>query len=165
MSKKVNLGCGGACYSDYINIDFVAGDGVDIVHDLTEPLPFKTGEIDEFYSHHVLEHLNYYDVRSLLKECYRCLKPGGLFKFIIPDFERAATRWLANKEDIDSMNMLMVTMLGGQAVGWSPKEGHTHSWGYSLSSIRQLLTETGLNISKLKTIDGSPPIIEGIAQK
>jgi predicted SAM-dependent methyltransferase len=46
---------------------------------------FKPESIDRVLAEHVLEHLNDSECRIALRECYRYLKPGGLFRIAVPD--------------------------------------------------------------------------------
>ena len=56
--KKLNLGCGQNILKDYVNLDAMKLDGVDVIHDLEKfPWPFKDNTFDEVYTSHTLEHL------------------------------------------------------------------------------------------------------------
>ena len=46
---------------------------------------FTPGSIDSLLSEHMLEHLSEDEARSALTECYRYLKPQGLFRLAVPD--------------------------------------------------------------------------------
>ena len=50
-----------------------------------EKLPFESSSISVFYCSHVIEHLPDNIIEFLLKEIFRCLKPGGLVRFTCPD--------------------------------------------------------------------------------
>lgn len=152
--RKVQLGSGGHVNHDFINIDMTPELGVDIVHDLRKGLPFPENSLDEIYSHHVLEHFNYYEIRELLKSCRRCLKKGGSIRAEIPNFEATAKLWLAGAGDQDYQNMLITTILGGQAVGWSPKASQTHSWMYSPVSLKALFVAIGFTVDAVSTSGG-----------
>lgn len=83
--KRLNLGCGKEIKKDYINIDFVKIDGVDVVHDLNNtPYPFKKDEFDEIYASHILEHLN--DLVKTMKELKRISRPGARIIIRAPHF-------------------------------------------------------------------------------
>ena len=73
---RVQLGPGQKNYlPGWINVDantFTCK--CDVWADLRNPLPFRDGTVDAFYSHHVIEHLP--DLASHFAELFRCLKPG-----------------------------------------------------------------------------------------
>ena len=56
--------------------------------DLTRPLPFADGSVEAIFSSHVFEHLFRGEVASLIAECFRVLKPGGIIRVVVPDLER-----------------------------------------------------------------------------
>lgn len=153
--RRVQLGSGGHVNHDLVNIDITPGPGVDIVHDLRKGLPFDTNEIQDIYSHHVLEHFNYYEIRTLMQDCLRCLRGGGLMRAVVPDFRETAKLWLAGTGNVDYQNMLMTTMLGGQAVGWAPKASQTHSWGYCPDTLAKLFSDCGFTVDTVSTDLGS----------
>lgn len=102
----VDLGCG-RLKKGRIGIDHFADPGVDLVFDLDRMqypplrdneeggpsvapfpirgLPIPSDTIESIISHHCLEHVGDGFVR-LMDECYRILKPGGLFRIIVPLF-------------------------------------------------------------------------------
>jgi methionine biosynthesis protein MetW len=49
----------------------------------TEPLPFSDGEFDAVVANSNLEHLFY--MRRHVRECLRCVKPGGKFIWLVPN--------------------------------------------------------------------------------
>ena len=97
MAKKLDIGCGrldelkikrykrylGDYNSEeYIGVDSVDLPGVDIVCDITKGLPFEDGTIDEIICVHVLEHIR--NLRFIMKEFHRILKPGGILRIRVP---------------------------------------------------------------------------------
>lgn len=83
--KTLNLGCGTSVYNapNVINLDAVSGDGVNVVHDLSNPkLPFDNETFDIIIANHVLEHIpNWWE---LFKDLARVLKTGGTLEMWIP---------------------------------------------------------------------------------
>ena len=76
----LNLGCGkdikpSTNEEQWINID-IKDYGQEIVRDITRGLPFNNNSIDKIYASHFFEHLNGDDVRFVLEECWRVLKPN-----------------------------------------------------------------------------------------
>ncbi len=83
---KLHLGCGPNIKRGWINVD--QRQGVDLQLDLREPLPFPNESCSMIYSEHFFEHIDYPEpVTSLLKECWRVLRPGGQFSIVVPDIE------------------------------------------------------------------------------
>jgi len=81
---KLNLGCGSDYRQGYINVDRVSG-VADVVHDLNVfPYPWPDNSADEVVARHVLEHLE--DIRKVMDELWRILKPGGQLLIYVPHF-------------------------------------------------------------------------------
>jgi SAM-dependent methyltransferase len=62
--------------------------------DIVKGLPLPSDSCDAVYCSHVLEHLSLNDFRVALKNTLRILKPGGLFRCVVPDLEVLAKRYL-----------------------------------------------------------------------
>lgn len=93
---KVHLGPGQRNYLDgWVNVDANRFSGkCDVWADLRNPLPFHDGTADAFYSHHVIEHLP--DIPSHVREVFRCLKPGGIYRVGGPNGDSAIKKFVAN---------------------------------------------------------------------
>jgi SAM-dependent methyltransferase len=81
---KLNIGCGPYKQNGYINIDKNKVWEPDVVLDITNGLPYEDNTIDEIMAHHVIEHLDKNDVIKFIEQCYRKLKPNGVFDIIVP---------------------------------------------------------------------------------
>lgn len=82
---KLNLGCGKHIKEGYINLDRIALEGVDVVHNLdTFPYPFMDNTFDEILCSHVLEHVD--DLIKAMEELHRICKPKARIKVIAPYF-------------------------------------------------------------------------------
>lgn len=82
--EKLNLGCGVDIREGFINVDVSPLEGVDMVHDLNEPLPFRDNSIKKVVCINVIEHIK--DVESFMGEIYRVLAPGGVAEIVTPHF-------------------------------------------------------------------------------
>ena len=130
---KVNLGCGLSVVENWVNIDGsptvklqkLSGIGYffravveprfpsSVVYgDVTGSLPLATGSVDILYSSHMLEHLSLDDFRVALCEIYRVLKPGGVFRSVLPDLEASIATYLANADTDANTQFLRETILG-----------------------------------------------------
>lgn len=83
---RLELGCGDRKVDpDAVGIDLLEAPGVDLVADALEVLAaLEPSSVDEIYSAHFLEHIA--DARGLLAACSRVLRPGGMFRAVIPHF-------------------------------------------------------------------------------
>lgn len=87
MEKVIlELGCGPSkTIKNAITVDMLDIEGVDIVCNLDEGLPFlEDNSVDEIHSFHFLEHVK--DVNLMMQEIYRVLKKGGLNCGKVPYF-------------------------------------------------------------------------------
>jgi SAM-dependent methyltransferase len=87
--RRLHLGCGPVTPPDWINVDVVDRPGVDICGDVLDGLPLDDGSVDYISSQHVLQELELYDQERALRELRRVLKPGGVLRLCLPDFELA----------------------------------------------------------------------------
>jgi predicted SAM-dependent methyltransferase len=94
LPNLINLACGQTFDSRWINLDQHASADDVKAHDLRNPLPFLDNFADAIYCSHFLEHLDVKMVDKFLSECLRCLKPRGVLRVVVPDFERMAKDYL-----------------------------------------------------------------------
>jgi SAM-dependent methyltransferase len=90
--EKLNVGCGLYPKSGYINVDCIPTPQVDVVHDLdVVPWPFENDRFAVVEMDHVLEHLR--EVRPVMAELFRILRPGGVVEIRVPHFSRGSSHW------------------------------------------------------------------------
>ena len=80
---KLDIGGGGPGRSGFTSIDVTQD--CDLYWDLRKGIPFPDGTVDVVYSSHLFEHLTFDQGQTVLRECLRVLKPGGLFSISVPD--------------------------------------------------------------------------------
>jgi predicted SAM-dependent methyltransferase len=95
-SVKVHLGPGKLKYkyiSGWVNLDANIFTGkCDVWVDLRNKLPFFSSSVDCFYSYHVVEHLP--DLRKHFEDVFRCLRPGGVYRFGGPNGDSAVKKFI-----------------------------------------------------------------------
>lgn len=93
---KVHLGPGQKNYlHGWINVDANAITAkCDLWANLADPLPFREGSVDVFYSHHVIEHLPDRHLLDHFRQMYRALKPGGFIRVGGPNGDMAIRKYL-----------------------------------------------------------------------
>ncbi|MEP6939800.1 MAG: methyltransferase domain-containing protein [Rudaea sp.] len=83
---RVNLGCGRNFLEGWVNLDWKALPGVDVVADLnacaTTPLPFDDDQVDEFLLSHVIEHVP--NTLAMMQELHRIARPGAIACIRVP---------------------------------------------------------------------------------
>lgn len=82
--------------------------------DIVNGLPEIENSIDGIYCSHVLEHLSYEDFLQAIKNTYKILKSGGIFRCVVPDLKHAAEEYLKNfeRDSNPAQNFMTSTMLG-----------------------------------------------------
>src|SRR5687768_7431124 len=66
----------------------------DIVYwDLRKGIPYPPGSFDAVYHSHFLEHLDRANGASMLRECQKALKPGGILRVVVPDLQYLTNRY------------------------------------------------------------------------
>lgn len=91
---KINLGAGSEPTDGWTNVDWIAGDGIQVVHNLLEtPWPFDDSVADEILARDVLEHMPNFtpDNKStpiaFVEECHRILQTGGKLFITVPHWQ------------------------------------------------------------------------------
>lgn len=90
----INIGCGSVFHTAWVNIDKNPSDPSVRRWDIQRGLPFKDGDADACYASHVLEHLDRSQAKTLVKECWRILKPSGVIRAVVPDLEGVVKNYL-----------------------------------------------------------------------
>jgi predicted SAM-dependent methyltransferase len=95
---KVQLGGGQKNYIDgWVNVDGnLVTAKIDIWSDISGRLPFRSGSVDAFYSHHVIEHLPDQTLPFHFAEMFRCLRNGGVIRVGGPHGDSAIRKFQEN---------------------------------------------------------------------
>lgn len=108
---RIHLGCGPVDQPGFINVDAI---GFPHVHHLAPvyPLPmFADNTVDLVYVSHCLEHIEIAEVPRALQEWTRIIKPGGILRIAVPDFEAVLQVYEASGRSISSIQYVL---MGGQ---------------------------------------------------
>jgi len=120
--------------------------------DIVSGLPEQAGSCDGVYCSHVLEHLSYQDFIMALKNTYALLKPGGVFRGVVPDLKAAVLAYVENKNGLESpaSELMRQTMLGvetrSKGLGGAIKNIYgnaKHLWMWDYPSLRFELKKAG----------------------
>ena len=83
--RRLEIGPGPKRVPGFETINIVWGEDVDYIGDVSKQLPFSSETFDLIYASHVLEHIPWYQVPSVLKEWVRILKPGASIEIWLPN--------------------------------------------------------------------------------
>ncbi len=115
--------------------------------DIVAGLPLADGSVDAIYASHVIEHLGRDDVAAALANTLRLLRPGGVFRMIVPDLAGRAERYL--RERSEGRRDAADDFIGGCHIGKQSRprnlSGLLRSWfgysGHSWMYDRELMTD------------------------
>ncbi len=163
---KLNLGCGNDYKEGWINIDnnyYGTDYKLDFNWDLSKLLLFPDESVDYIFSEHFFEHLTYQQALLLMKDCYRCLKDGGIIRTAMPDLKASVEAYInadwkkkskeiildmekdATKEEIQVVENLYVNLRSGAEYLNIVFREHddSHKWLYDYEEFTHLLNEAG----------------------
>lgn len=87
----IDLGCGRRKKPGAIGLDIARVPGVDVIADVTRPLPLKDSSVDEVYASHLIEHVD--DLMAFMGEVWRVCRPGALVYFRFPHGSTPFLTW------------------------------------------------------------------------
>jgi SAM-dependent methyltransferase len=93
-----------------INLDGLDAPEVDVVHRFPEPMPFPENYVGEIVTVATLEHFNVHDIRKLLVDFLRVLRPGGKLVIAVPVLEKVMKRC----EEDGCTDEVLMYLHGGQ---------------------------------------------------
>lgn len=157
---KLNLGSGNRTLPGFINVDLPDNwckSKPEVIHDITQPLPFENESADEIHAYHVFEHFYRYDADAILMDWVRVLKPGGLMVLELPCLDKIIGIF---NHSIDKglelpENLTMWGLYG------DPKYGNpamVHRWCYSRHELQTMMELNGLTVDAGKLPQTHQPI-------
>src|SRR5438477_12512178 len=97
--KRLHWGCGGWTPPGWINCDIRELPGSDLVCDIDKGLPLETDSIEYAVSVHALQEIAYSDLKTVLGELRRVLKPGGVLRLVLPDLDKGIAAYQRGDRD------------------------------------------------------------------
>jgi predicted SAM-dependent methyltransferase len=98
--RKLHLGCGSNLLDGWLNSDYFPRSSRVLSLDATARFPFEAGQFDYIFSEHMIEHIPYAGGESMLRECHRVLKPGGVLRISTPDLSFLLDLGRGQKSDL-----------------------------------------------------------------
>jgi len=118
---KLNLGCGSVRPERWINTDSSLNANIQKIPLVGKPIAklfnpveydssnfrymnlnkrwgFADNSVDVVYASHLFEHLSLKSAALFMKESYRCLKPGGVIRIVVPDLYKISKKYIQDYE-------------------------------------------------------------------
>lgn len=109
MKTKLQIGPGKVYFPGWENVDIFSNHYAD-AYGTALNLPYSTNQFDLIYASHVLEHINRNMILTTLYHWKSLLKPGGVLRLAVPDFD-AVCKYYTKTKDLKGVIGLMY---GGQ---------------------------------------------------
>lgn len=90
---KLNLGAGQTEITGYTAIDRKLGSEA-------YPLSYDDNTVDEIRASHILEHFSHQETLDVVRDWARALKPGGVLKIAVPDWEKLSALMESGHHDL-----------------------------------------------------------------
>jgi len=141
------------------------------LHNLNKGIPFDANSVDVVYHSHLLEHFDRERAEKFLVEIKRILKPAGIHRIVVPDFEAICRAYIAHIESCEKnmpqavnhdnyISEILEMSVRKNAYGTSKQKpvrrfvenlilgdarrrGETHQWAYDRFSLRAKLSRLG----------------------
>ena len=156
-----------------------------LVHDVRKGLPFEDNFLTVVYASHLLEHLYLEEAKSLLRECLRTLKPGGVIRLVVPDLYSIVLKYMNERQpelQFRGNGKLSPADKLCQRLGMRPqappqgslfyrfyttiKDFHSHKWMYDKESLMSYLLDVGFeDVSKKMFLESEIAGIEEVERQ
>lgn len=154
---KLNLGCGAVRPSGWINTDsslnaniqkiplvgkWIAkrfndveyNDNNMVYMNLNRPWKYKENSVDIVYASHLFEHLSLKSANLFLDESYRCLKPGGVIRLVVPDLYKICKKYIEEYESDAEEDPTKYIM-------WAVNMHRENQYGQNINLIKKIILE------------------------
>ena len=133
MAVRLDLGAGRIVRPGHIPLG--RGYGSEIF-----PLGYRSETVDEIVASHVLEHFPFGQVKEVLRDWIRALKPGGRLRIAVPDFWKIASQYFASPDSI-TFGLAQRRLMGGQS-----DENDFHRSIFDFDRLYELMQSEGLRV-------------------
>ena len=124
---RLNIGAGDQEKPGYVSIDAKTGGKA-------YPLAYPDDCAEEIYASHILEHFGHGFTLLVLRDWVRVLKPGGLLRVAVPDFDHIVKAYEEGSDE----------WYEGYLMGGQTDANDAHHAIFNERKLRELLTAVGL---------------------
>ena len=159
----INIGCGPNFLPGWVNVDQARSDGIDIVWDLRQGLPFTSESCTAIFGEHVIEHIAKEDAAKLLQECHRVLQRGGVIRLSTPDAGRYLRAYANNDGFLQHSSFELSIETPMDRINQMMREYGQHLWTYDAPALTLLLKQAGFSEASEQQFGSSRhPRMQGI---
>jgi predicted SAM-dependent methyltransferase len=152
--RRLRIGAGPHADEGWLCADLLPLSKEIVFMDATKAFPLPTGSFDRIVVEHMIEHLDLRGARSMLAECRRVLRPGGVLRMATPNLQRLIEVFEQPGIDEDSREYIAYMNAGNPDIPESDRENPTYminrvvrDWGhqfiYDETTLRHLLDAEG----------------------
>jgi len=141
--------------------------------DIVKGLRVPPASCSGVYCSHILEHLSLNDFRTALHNTFRLMRPGGVFRLILPDLEYYVKQYLDNASNDAAISFMKNTCLGqerrpkglkGFILSWLGNSQHLWMWDFK--SIEPELRNVGfVGVRRAFFGDSADPMFNEVEDK
>lgn len=131
---KLHLGCGSKIIECWDNIDIYFDSPSVIKGDISKLSTYENNSVDIIYASHVLEHFHKDTYVGVLQLWHDKLKPGGVLRIAVPDFEQVCIQYLEKRN---------ITEVSGLTLGGQKNPYDFHGMIFDQSLLYNTLTNIG----------------------
>lgn len=159
---RLHLGCGPNLLDGWVNIDLEPDYGPDLVHDLSQGLPYPDGSVDLIHSEHFFEHLTLPEGLALMAECRRVLRPGGRLRIAMPDLRSTVLAYLGDWRDQEWVAAFPQLDTAAHMLNMGLREWG-HRYVYDLQDLTLRLTSLGfVDVAPVPWGTSTEPALRGL---
>jgi predicted SAM-dependent methyltransferase len=146
-----------------------------LIGDIVKGLPVDPGSVDVVFSSHVIEHLSREDALTAFQNVHMILKPGGLFRFIVPDLLSRCKHYVDHYDEIEDpagwlMRSTHLGMEHKQAMRITDRlrsffSTSAHKWMWDERSLTDVLDKAGFQNIRRSTYTATSDRMLSRAQK
>ena len=147
-----------------------------VLYNLKKGIPYPNNTVDVVYHSHLFEHLDRDIAEVFQREIFRVLKPGGIQRIVVPDFEMLCKNYLSHvikcESNLDNIyqhdsyiaamieqsvrkeafgaseQSPLIRKLDNYLFGDARERGESHQWMYDRFNLQTSLKKIGFNSIK-----------------
>jgi SAM-dependent methyltransferase len=142
MIRRLNWGCSGDARPGWINSDIKQSRGIDLPCDARVGLGLRSECLEYAVSIHALQEIPLDEQVAVLRELRRVLKPGGVLRLVLPDFEKGVAAYQRGDREYFAVPDEDASSLGGKLVTQLLWYGYSRTM-YTFDFIEELALKSG----------------------